>query len=162
MPKRIFFLFLLLPFYLSLFTPIHALYIPRIQEDARKEAYQQKLKTYSPQNQQKLEKLGKTIANLNKKESDQLTQIMEGQAQIMDEYERRQNLIEVKQTDGKTRNLSNQFENARYWLTYPHEAVAFEAAKNYIFTLSSEATIKRDATNTVSEFENDMVALQGK
>ena len=68
----------------------------------------------------------------------------------------------MPETDGIARNLSDPVENARYWITYAHEAIAFQAAKNYMFGLSSEANIDRDIIVQIGALQNDIGILKGK
>jgi hypothetical protein len=70
--------------------------------------------------------------------------------------------IQERQADGITRNLSDPVENARYWITYAHEAVAYQAAKHYIFDLSGEANMKANVTSKINQLANDIDILAGK
>jgi ABC-type methionine transport system ATPase subunit len=83
------------------------------------------------------------------------------QGQILDEYIYRHN-IEEPQEDGKQRNLSNPVENARYWLTYAHEAVAYQAIQVYIFNLNGQANIKNDINAQINNLASSMNVLKGK
>lgn len=112
---------------------------------AQRQAYDAKIKNYSLDHRQKLEKLQGRIALLNKVKTDQLSRAMEVQALILDEYERR--------VDGKD---TEDIKRARYWVTFAHEAVAYQAAKIYIFGLSNENNIKNDAISTINLFQSDL------
>lgn len=164
MPKfLVIIIFLLLTHSSSLIT--HHSYARTTPEDivnSKREAYLQKVSKYSQTNQQKLKKLSQNITEVNKKATDELSQIMERQAQILDEYIRRTGTDPRYQTDGIHRNLNNKIENARYFLTFAHEAVAFQAAKIYIFDLFSEKNIKGDALSTISQLQSDLNILRGK
>lgn len=116
-----------------------------------REAYEKKVINYSQQHQQKLEILAQSIARVNKKRTDELKQIMVAQATVLDEYERRQNGKGVENT-----------KKARYWITFAHEAVAYQAAKIYIFDLSLEGNIRSDALSTVSFFQSDLNSVRTK
>lgn len=161
------FLFIFLLFILTLNSPLitHHSYARVTPEDIvnqKRETFQQKLKNYSAKHQEQLKKLSQNITEVNKKATDELSQIMERQAQILDEYIRRAGEDPRYQTDGIHRNLDNKIENARYFLTFAHEAVAFQAAKIYIFDLSSEKNIKNDALSTISIWQSDLNILRGK
>lgn len=130
--------------------------------NSQKDSYNLKVKNYSPANKQKLEELNKQIAALNKQKTTELEQNILRQSEILEEYIRRNNLKEKTKTDGINRNLADPVENARYWVTYAHEAVAYQAAKVYVFNLSSEANIKNDELNTISGFESDLNILRNK
>lgn len=84
------------------------------------------------------------------------------QGQILDEYMSRNDMQEGSETDGIHRNLSKPVENARYWLTYAHEAVAYQAAKVYIFNITSEGNIKSDLNREVDELSSDLNILRNK
>lgn len=113
--------------------------------------YEQKVKNYSLINKQKLEKLNIDIALVNKKRTDELENIMVAQGTILDEYENRQ----------KGKNIE-KIKNARYWITYAHEAVAYQAAKIYIYNLTSEGNIRNDALNLISQMAGELNSSRTK
>lgn len=119
------------------------------------ESYNQTVKTYSKSHQQSLTKLSKDITDLNQQKTSELEQNLQTQGEILDEYVSRNNLSENGGIDGIHRN-SDSLSQARYWLTFAHEAVAYQAAKNYIFYLTSENNIKSDANNLIGSFETDL------
>jgi len=119
--------------------------------NSKKEAYEKRVVSYSPAHKKSLEDLSKKIAGVNKKRTDELERIMVTQALILDEYERR--------SDGKN---GQQIKEARYWITYAHEAVAYQAAKIYIFELSGESNLTKDALNTVSFFQSELNSARSK
>ncbi len=118
---------------------------------AKRAAYEKRVASYSAVHKQALIKLSEDIAAVNKKRTDQLDRIMEVQAAILDEYERREN--------GKD---AENIKTARYWVTYAHEAVAYQAAKIYIFDLSSEGNIKSDANSTINLFQSELNSTRSK
>ncbi len=133
----------------------------------QQEAYQSKLKTYSPQHQQQINQMSQQINSMNKKLTDELERIMVAQGEILDEYQFR--------NESKTRNAqqltyhtpndalrADKTEQARYWITFAHEAVAFQAAKTYVLDLGSEATIQRDVLNEIAELQGDIEGLKKK
>lgn len=119
--------------------------------NSKKEAYEKRVAGYSAGHKQSLENLSKKIADVNKKRTDELDRIMMTQAAILDEYERR--------SGGKN---AEGIKKARYWITYAHEAVAYQAAKIYVFDLSSEGNITRDALNTISLFQSELNSTRAK
>lgn len=119
--------------------------------NSKKEAYEARVKNYSPDNKQKLESLAKKIAQINKKRTDELDQIMITQAGILDQYEQR-----------NPGNDEEAVEKARYWITYAHEAVAFQAAKIYVFNLTNEKNIKSDAKSLVNLFQTELISTRSK
>lgn len=129
--------------------------------DAKKEAYQEKVTNYTPQNQQKLEDMSRKIASINKKITAELEQNTLRQGQVLDEYIRREG-VEEKNGDGINRDLSDPVENARYWLTFAHEAISYQAAKIYIFNLSGEDRIRQDTAATINQLEADIDSLLPK
>lgn len=127
----------------------------------QKASYDQRLSTFSPSTQQKITSFTKAINDTNKKETYELEMVMERQGQILDEYMRR-NGKTYRVADGVNRNLSDPIENANYWITYAHEAVAYQAAKNYLPSLSSENNWKNSASNNISNLASDINILKGK
>ncbi len=124
------------------------------------QAYQDRVKSYSPKNQQSLDNLQQKIAQINKIRTDQLEAIALVQGEILDEYVKRKGVTE-QQHDGVHRDLNNPVEKARYWITFAHEAVAYQAAKIYIPNLTSQANIKSDSNNTVSQFQPELEYARG-
>jgi hypothetical protein len=101
------------------------------------------------------------VAAMNKNQTDILEAKMVRQGEILNEYVFRQG-IEERQADGISRNLSDPVENARYWVTYAHEAVAYQAAKHYIFDLTGENNIKANINSKINQLANDVDILAGK
>ncbi len=123
--------------------------------NSEQQAYQQTVSHYSTAHQQALKNLSDQIAMVNKSRTDQLNQIVETQAAILDEYNRRH--------PGQNATTSTtDHESPLYWLTYAHEAVAYQAGKIYIFDLTSESNIERDATSTVNIFQSDLESVRAK
>jgi hypothetical protein len=147
--------------YCLLSTPVSARTTPDDILRDQQEAYNSKLKTYSPANQDKVAAFQQKITNLNKAQTDILEARMIRQGEILNEYVFRQG-IEERQADGINRDLSDPVENARYWLTYAHEAVAFQAAKHYVLNLTGEANIKANINSQITRLANDVDILAGK
>lgn len=138
---------------LNFFIPLSLLDARVTPEDivnSKKESYQSKVHNYSLENQTKLDELAKKIDQVNKKRTDYLAEIMAIQAAILDEYEKRQE----QDKEG--------IKKARYWVTYAHEAVAYQAAKIYIFNLSSEVNIKKDALAAINLFQGELNSTRSK
>lgn len=125
--------------------------------NSKKEAYEKKVVSYSVSHKQNLENLSKKIARVNKNRTDELDRIMVTQALILDEYETR-----LRQGSGGQGRYAEAIERARYWITYAHEAVAYQAAKIYIFNLSSEGNIGNDALNTILLFQSELNSTRTK
>lgn len=119
--------------------------------NSKKVDYEEKVGQFSLINQQRLQSLEKKIAELNKKKTDDLERIMIIQSQILDEFEVRSG---EKNQEG--------IEKARYWITYAHEAVAYQAAKIYVFNLTTEGNLKNDALSTVSVFQSEFNSTRDK
>ncbi len=143
-------IFILTMVFMGLPVSALGLYQPWIAEQVARETYNQKKAAYSPTDQKKLDNLANQIIEINSRRTTELSLQMEAQGEILDEFQSR--------NPGKVA----QVEKVRYWVTYAHEAVAFQAAKNYIFTLISETNLKRDVTPTVNQFENDLSVLRKK
>lgn len=161
MPKLLFSFLLVLA--LSVFaSTISARTTPEDIYNQNRQAYETKRQTFSLENQKKLDAYEDEIKALNAFITKELENNTLEQGEILDEYIRRNNIPTVPETDGIKRNLSDPLENARYWITYAHEAIAFQAAKNYMFSLSSEANINRDITIQIQALQGDIGVLKGK
>lgn len=125
--------------------PIHARITPEDIVNEKRAAYEAKIKTYLPANQQKLTQLEKAIAQVNKSRSEELEAIMFRQGQILDEYQSRKGGIETE-----------AIKDARYWLTFAHEAIDYQKARIYIFNLTNESNIKSDANNLVASLQSQL------
>lgn len=162
MPKVILFVLLtLLALSSSLFTTF-ARTTPEDIYNEKRASYETKRQTYSLENQKKLDAYEQEIKNLNSFITKELEANTLRQGEILDEYIRRNNIPTVPETDGIKRNLADPVENARYWITYAHEAIAFQAAKNYLFSLSGESNINRDIVIQIQALQGDTGVLKGK
>lgn len=116
--------------------------------NAKRGEYQKIVVKYSKDHQQKLAILSNNIASVNKKITDDLSTNMERQGQILDQY--------------VSRHPNADVTNARYWLTFAHEAVAYQAAHIYSFNLRGESAIKSNALSLISNLQFDINILAGK
>lgn len=142
--------------------PVLARTTPEDIYNQNRQAYEVKRQTYSLENQKKLDAYETEIKRLNAFITTELENNTLRQGEILDEYIRRNNIPTVPETDGIRRDLTDPVENARYWITYAHEAIAFQAAKNYIFSLSGEANINRDITLQINALQGDIGVLKSK
>lgn len=121
----------------------------------KKLVYEQKVKSYSAINQQHLNKLSQDLAQVNKQETGYLESLVFRQGEILDEYVRRNNIKEDGGADGIHRS-QDPVSVARIQVTRAHEDIAYQAARVYIFNLTSEGNIKKDAINLISNLEADL------
>ena len=126
------------------------------------QGYESKRQTFSLENQKKLDLYQDEIKKLNAFITQELENNTLRQGEILNEYIIKNDIPTVPETDGIKRNLTDPVENARYWITYAHEAIAFQAAKNYLFSLSSEANVDRDITIQIQALQGDIGVLKGK
>jgi PDZ domain-containing secreted protein len=119
--------------------------------NSQKDAYNSQVKNYTAQDKQKLDLFSQKIANLNQQATYEWEWEMVRQGDILDEYLRRNNF---KETEG--------IKNARYWLTYAHEAVAYQAAKVYVYNLTSEKNLNTDVLSQVNILQSDLNILRNK
>jgi hypothetical protein len=153
------FLFLTLP---SSLLTVFARTTPEDIYNEKRASYETKRQTYSLENQKKLDQYEEEIKTLNAFITQELETNTLRQGEILDEYIRRNNIPTVPETDGIKRNLDDPAENARYWITYAHEAIAFQAAKNYLFGLTGEANINKDIIIQIQGLQGDIGVLKGK
>lgn len=113
--------------------------------NSQRSDYEAKVKYYLPEDKQKLENISGQIAVINRKRTDQLDQIMLTQGKLLDEYLRRHDFKSTESTD-----------RARYYITFAHEAVAFQAAKIYIYDLTSESHLSQDALSLINKFQSEL------
>ncbi|MDO8429031.1 MAG: hypothetical protein Q7S88_00175 [Candidatus Daviesbacteria bacterium] len=118
---------------------------------AQKESYQKSTESYTDASKMKLDNLQKDILNLNRKLTAELDYAMVVQALILDEFEVR--------AEGK---YKSQIEDARYWITFAHEAVAYQAAKTYIPRVTGEQNFKSDASSTIGLFKSEIFSARLK
>lgn len=154
-------LLLLITLSSSLFT-VFARTTPEDIYNEKLAAYEIKRQTYSLENQKKLDLFQDEIKKLNALISSELENNTLRQGEILNEYILRNDIPTVPETDGIQRNLSDPVENARYWITYAHEAIAFQAAKNYLFSLTGEANVNRDIVIQIQALQADSGVLKGK
>lgn len=143
-------------------SPAFARVNPESIYNEAREGYEKKRQTYSLENQKKLDQYEEEIKGLNAFITTELEHDTLRQGEILDEYIRRNDIPTVPETDGIRRNLTDPVENARYWITYAHEAIAYQAAKNYLFSLSGEANVNRDITLQINALQGDIGVLKGK
>lgn len=156
---------LLIIFLISFFLLPITIFARTTPEDIyneKRQAYETRRQTYSLENQKKLDQYEQEIKALNAFITQELENNTLRQGEILNEYILRNNIPTVPETDGIRRNLSNPVENARYWITYAHEAIAFQAAKNYMFGLTGEANINRDIVLQIQALQGDTGVLKGK
>lgn len=95
--------------------------------------------------------MNKKIHELNWKISGELEELMLRQGQILDEFQARNGGVETE-----------AMKNSRYWITYAHEAVAYQAAKVYVYNLSGETNVNKDILSTINQLNAEIVTLKGK
>lgn len=156
-----FLVLLLITHHSLLITLVQARTTPEDIINAQRQTFTQKLSRYSLSNQQKIKDADAKIAQFNAEKTTLLEDNMIRQGEILDEYARRKNITIAPETDGIHRR-DNPFENARYWLTYAHEAVAYQAAHIYVFNLTSESNTKGDINSQINALQSDLNILRGK
>lgn len=117
----------------------------------QKDIYNTRVKNYSPANKQKLDEAYKKIQALNLRIYGELDELMIRQGQILDEYLARKGFKETE-----------AIRNSRYWITFAHEAVAYQQAKIYVFSLTGEANVERDINIAINNLQADITTLKGK
>lgn len=132
-------------------SPIHARVTPEDIVNERKAEYNSRVKNYSAGNKQKLEEFNKKIHQLNWKICAELEENMTRQGLILDEFQQRNGGVETE-----------AMKESRYWITYAHEAVAYQAAKVYVFNLTGEANVNKDILLTINQLNAEIVTLKGK
>lgn len=119
--------------------------------NAKQEVYEKTVVRYSLQHQQRLRALSQKVADLNQQRSSELEGIIKVQGDILEEYRARH--PEIK---------PDQLEKVGYWLTFAHEAVAYQKAKIYIYELTQEPNIRSDAQKLVNRYINDLESTRQK
>jgi hypothetical protein len=132
-------------------SSVDARITPEDTINSQRNTFNQKVSKYSSEHQQKLDQISQHIQQINKSRTEELDHLMIVQAAILEEYQRRV---------GNTRE--EEIENARYWVTYAHEAVAYQAAKIYIYDLTTESNIRSDASRLISLFRSDLESTRQK
>ena len=137
------------------------------QINEQQASYQTAVSRYSVANQQKLKNLSEQISQVNKNYTDQLERTLTIQGQILDEYQSREDDPKRIQNQLLYHTPRDQLSNgavekARYWLTFAQEAVAYQAAHQYIFNLRGESAIKADGRSLVNQLKSDLKILTQK
>jgi hypothetical protein len=133
--------------------------------NAQMDSFNQATKNYSPQSKQKLQKIMADVTEINKKRTAELEAITEMQGEILDEHQRRLGkdyLNDAFHSPNDGRDSSDPIEKARYWITFAHEAVAYQAAKTYLPNPTGEQNLKRDSLNLVSAMQSDLETTKAK
>lgn len=143
---------------LSLPTPILARTTPADIVNSKLELYNQKVTSYSSESKQKLEEISQKIIQINKKRTEELERIVLVQGEILDEYQRR--LGEDDRPAYERRQ--DALDTTRYWITFAHEAIAYQASKVYVFNLNGEGNLKSDILNTINIFQSELEYARGK
>lgn len=119
--------------------------------NAQRADFNQTASKYSLTSKNKLSMMEKKLAEVNQKLSTQLSVIMSRQGDILEEYRRRQDY-----------QTSAQLTNVEYWVTYAHEAVAYQAGKIYIFNLTTEKNLVSDINSSINLLQNELNTTRGK
>ncbi len=139
-------------------SPVFARTTPADIVNSKLELYNQKVASYSLQSKQKLEEISQKIVALNKKRTDELERIVLVQGEILDEYQRR-----LGQEDRPAyERRQDSIDTARYWITFAHEAIAYQAGKVYVFNLNGEANLRVDMLNTIGIFQSELEYARAK
>lgn len=138
-------------YWLTSYSPAQARITPEDIINTKAQLYQKKVISYSTDNQMKLQQMREKVTATNKKLTDELSNIMISQATILDEYERR----------SPNKSLE-RLKKVRYWITFAHEAVAYQAAKIYVFDLTVEDYIKSDVKSTLNLFKSEIHSTRSK
>lgn len=143
---------------LSLPSPVLARTTPADIVNSKLDSYNQTVANYSLQSKQKLEEISQKIALINKKRTEELEKIVLVQGEILDEYQRR--LGEDDRPAYERRQ--DALDTARYWITFAHEAIAYQAGKVYVFNLNGEASLRNDILRTISLFQSELEYAKAK
>ncbi|MBI2011338.1 hypothetical protein HYS91_01085 [Candidatus Daviesbacteria bacterium] len=151
------FLPILVIFSLALIFPYYSLarVTPEDIVNSQKETFESKIKNYSLENQNKIKSLVAKIETINKQRTQELELIVQTQGLILDEYVRRNNIQEDGGKDGIHRS-NDPVAVVRIEITRAHEAVAYQAAKNYIPSLTSESNMKSNLLNLINKLEYEL------
>lgn len=152
----------LVTIYCQLTTPSQARTTPEDIVNEQIAGYESRIQSYTPQTKQKLTDWNKKITTFNEQKSASLEQICMTQGELLDEFIRRSEINEKLKTDGKTRNLADPIENARYWITFAHEAAAYQKAHVYVFNPTGETNVDRDILSTINQMQGDLNILRNK
>lgn len=149
--RKLIILFLALISIVFISTPVLARVTPEDIVNERKAEYNSRVKNYSSSNKKRLEEFNKKIHELNWKVCAELEENMARQGQILDEYQERNGGVETE-----------SMKNSRYWITYAHEAVAYQAAKVYVYNLTGETNVNKDILSAINQMNAEIVTLKGK
>lgn len=118
--------------------------------NAKREDFTQKFNTYSPTSQQKINEVMDAINQANADSTAILGAIMIRQGNILDEYLSRKKFIETE-----------SIKDARYWVTFAHEAIDYQRQRVYIPVLTSESNLNGDLSNLLSNYRSQLSYARG-
>lgn len=151
MKKLLIIIILLLTTSYFLPTAVFARVTPEDIANEQRGIYNSQVKNYSNENKKRLDEAGKKLQALNLRICGELDELMVRQGQILDEYLKRKGFKETE-----------AIKNSRYWITFAHEAVAYQQAKIYIFSLTGETNVERDINIAINNLQSDITTLKGK
>lgn len=132
--------------YTTLYTrPVEARITPQDIVDQKREDFTRMFNNYTPANQQKIQDIIDAINQDNANNTAVLEAIMLYQGQILDEYLSRNKFIETE-----------SIHDARYWLTFAHEAIDYQKQRVYIPILTSQSNINSDLLNLLSSYKSQL------
>lgn len=118
--------------------------------NAQMETLNSTLNSYSPENQQKVRNIIRSTAKANANACTYLEAITARQGAILDEYLSRKNFQETQ-----------SIKDARYWLTFAHEAIDYQKQRVYLPQLTGEANIQRDLRVMINNFQSQLNYARG-
>lgn len=123
----------------------------------RREAYKAKMEEIKDAKKKSLvESLDTRISSINKKNTDQMATHIEKLTLLL---ERISSKAATLKAEGKnTTTLDSSITKATTALNAAKTAVATQAAKEYVFTITSETTLKTDVSPVVKQFRTDITA----
>lgn len=155
MPKRsrlsLFLLILTFTLFSSPFTlPVQARITPTDIVNARREDFTKAFNSYTPANQQKIQDIMDAINQSNADTTAILGAIMTYQGNILDEYLSRKKFVETE-----------SIKDARYWLTFAHEAIDYQKQRVYIPVLTGQSNINSDLNNLLASYRSQLSYARG-
>lgn len=122
---------------------------------ASREAFLKKKQELRDENKKRiLEKVDALIKEVNTKQTDQLSNILRKFSKILDEMATK--AAEPKSAGADTTAFNSAMDAARKAIQEAEAAVASQAAKQYVITISSENALRENVGNTRSQLESDI------
>lgn len=125
---------------------------------AKREAFKAKLETIKDEKKKAVvERIDTKMAEVNKNRTDRMSEILEKLTSILDKVKEKASALKEQGKDTSAADLA--ITQAQSALTTAQTALATQAGKEYVASISTESTLKNTVGKTVSQMQTDLRAV---